>query len=100
MLSAIPRKNWSVSYELEDTGQTVVFDEVRSELMVFNETAAAVWLLVDGERSVGAIVEFLQRELPVAVPEERMQEDVLQFLRGMVERGGISLHEQTDVSGA
>lgn len=84
-----PQRSWSVSYELEDTGQTAVFDESNAELVVLNETAGAIWSLIDGQRSVQQISELLTELAPQGTPREQIERDLTVFLKQMEERGAI-----------
>ncbi len=86
----IPYKKWNVVYELDDTGETVIYDETRAELVVLNQTGAAVWYLVDGERSAHSIAEFIATEATDAPEIGRIEQDVEAFLAEMEGRGAIA----------
>ena len=58
----ILEKVWTVSHELPETGETVVFDAERSELLVLNPTAGALWHVLDGRRDLLAAVTFLRND--------------------------------------
>ena len=58
-----------------------------------SETAADIAALCDG-RSAGAIVETLGARY-AAVARERMEHDVLAFLRTLAERGLLHVDEET-----
>ena len=49
--------------------QLVVFDQARQRLHVLSRTAAVVWRLCDGERTVAELIEAVGRELGVPADE-------------------------------
>lgn len=63
MSARVPVRTDAVAHEVSDTGETVLFDEARSQLLVLNQVGASVWLLADGERSASDIVEFIVETL-------------------------------------
>lgn len=86
---SVLKRVWNTSHELPDTDETVVFDESRSELLVLSDTGAAVWYLLDGQRSVQDIVAFMRGEADY-VPEEA-ERAVLSFVQTMLERGALEV---------
>lgn len=42
----------------------VLFDEIERQSRHLNETAALIWRLIDGQRSVGEVVDLLQDAYP------------------------------------
>ena len=42
----------------------VLFDEIERHSRHLNETAALIWRLLDGQRSVGEVIELLQAAYP------------------------------------
>jgi len=87
--TAVPRRLWVVSHELPDNGQTVVFDESRSELLMLNGTGGAVWESIDGKRDVAAIVDFLAERLEQAPSRQELIETTRAFLLSMAARGAL-----------
>jgi hypothetical protein len=67
--------------------ETLVFCPAVAETIYLNDTAALVWGLCDGSRTVQQIVHLLRQ----AYPEDaaRVAGDVEQTLRGLQERGAI-----------
>ena len=63
MTARVPTRTEVVTHEVDDTGETVLFDEARSQLLVLNEVGASVWLLANGERSTSDIVDFIVESL-------------------------------------
>lgn len=80
---------WQVSHELPETGETVVFDAGRSELLVLNPIGGAIWELLDGARSVSDIVSVLVAEVESAPSSGEVAIEVRRFLSDMVARGAI-----------
>jgi hypothetical protein len=81
----VPRRIDTVVHELEDEGQAVVYDAEGNQLIVLNGVGAAVWFLVDGERTVGDIA----REIVSTLDANRddVERDVAVFLASLEERG-------------
>jgi len=88
---AIVRKLWHVSHELPDSGETAVFDEARSELVLLNPTAGAIWALVDGRRRVREIVRDLLEQVEGPPAAEDATATALVFLKGMSARGALEV---------
>lgn len=82
---------WPVDHELPDTGETVVFDESQSELVLLNATGGAVWSLIDGRRSVHDIVTILVDEIEGNPGREEVTRVALEFLETMSKRGALGL---------
>ena len=55
---------------------------------ILNETGRAVYGLLDGERTVGEIIETFARRFP-DVPREQLQEDVVVLIRSMQREGVV-----------
>jgi hypothetical protein len=77
-MNRVPRKKQAVTHEVPETGETAVCNVERGELLVLNDVGAAVWLLVDGTRTVDEIVEFVCANLD-SEPTE-VDRDVRAFL--------------------
>lgn len=69
--------------------ETLVFCPARSETVYLSETAALVWSLCDGTRTVQQIVGLLAAAYPDAAG--RVAGDVDQTLRLLQERGAVRL---------
>lgn len=89
--NAIVGKRWHVSHELPDSGETAVFDEARSELVLLNPIAGAIWNLVDGRRGIRQIVTDLLEQVEQPPSSEEALDTALAFLRNMAQRGAIEI---------
>lgn len=65
MSDRVPRRAEALTHEVQGSGETVLYDEAGDQLLVLNETGAAIWLLVDGERTVQDITEVVAGLLDV-----------------------------------
>jgi hypothetical protein len=80
---SVPRRRAGVS--LERVGdQAVMLDAAGTVARGLNETAAQVWELIDGRRTVKQIAQALHGEGDV-------EADVTAFLRALLERGLIEV---------
>jgi len=68
-------------------GELVLFHPARNKIIHANQTAALIWQLCDGERTVPQIVELLAE----AYPESRQQieEEVPQTIRDLRGKGAL-----------
>jgi hypothetical protein len=89
MSSPVPIKLEAITHEVAETGEVVVFDKTGSQLLVLNEVAAAVWLLLDGARSVAEIAALIIETLP-ADPAQ-VEADIVAFLKTLETHGLIEL---------
>jgi hypothetical protein len=72
-LTKIPARKSGVSMEEMD-GDLILFNPASEKVLYFNPSAAVVWQLCDGTRSVGEIAAILAEAYPDAA--EKMQEQV------------------------
>ncbi|MCB0994398.1 MAG: PqqD family protein, partial [Acidimicrobiales bacterium] len=63
-------------------GQAVLLSIDSGDFYELNGTASVIWSLIDGDRSVGEIVEALHDEFDV--DEQRCRDEVLDFVGRMV----------------
>lgn len=84
-------KLYKVSHELDDGRQLAVFDAEKSELMVFNELAVAIWSLLDGQITLGEIAEELASHVAEAPSLPEVTGQVILFAQDLLERGAVSL---------
>lgn len=89
MRTLIPDRGTTVAHEVEETGETVLYDERGGQLLVLNDSGAGIWYLLDGKRSVEEIAARVAAELDAEV--EVVRGDVESFLRTLEERGIIRL---------
>lgn len=69
MSAAGPRRRADlVLGEMNQGAETILLDEATGHVVSLNATAAAVWLLCDGQRDVEAIAAEIHRVHPEADP--------------------------------
>lgn len=81
-----PRRCDVQVHELDENGETVLFDKQGSRLLVLNAVGAGVWHLCDGNRTVDDIVSEILETLPA--DRDQVRTDVEAFLREL-ESGGL-----------
>jgi hypothetical protein len=86
---AVFRRVWALSYDLPGTEDMALFDETNSSLLLINGVGAAIWELIDGNRSVGEIVNFIVDVHGNSDSRGMIERDVTAFLGQMLERGSI-----------
>lgn len=89
MRDAVPAKLDALTHEVGETGDIIVFDAKGNQLLMLNDVGAAVWLLVNGERSVGQIAELIVETLPADVGS--VEQDVQRFVESLVENAVLTL---------
>lgn len=85
----VPVKGAALTHEVEGDGELVVFDQAGNQLLVLNEVGAAVWLLIDGQRTVHEIAGLIVQTLPA--PLDDVVRDVGEFLKGLRDDGLVEL---------
>jgi hypothetical protein len=82
-----------LAHEVEETGEVVVFDETGNRLLMLNQVGAAVWLLIDGQRTGRDIAALILSALPNAADVElgRVEHDVQAFVVSLIEHGVVEL---------
>lgn len=73
----------------EIEGETVVLVSKEQRLLGFNAVAGRIWQLADGSRPIMQIVEMIATEFDAS--KERIQNDSIQFVKHLVERGLLEL---------
>lgn len=82
----------TLAHEVDETGEVVVFDETGNRLLMLNQIGAAVWLLIDGERTGGDIAALIVETLGgERVELGRVEHDVQAFVGTLVEHGVVEL---------
>ena len=89
MTDKIPTPVATVAHEVEDSGDVVVFDQKGNRLLLLNEIGAAVWLLLDGSRSVSEIARLITETLPA--DPAAVETDVQAFVESLASHGVIEL---------
>jgi hypothetical protein len=47
----VPRRKDTLTHEVTDTDEVVIYDSNGPQLLVLNDMAAGIWLMIDGKRS-------------------------------------------------
>ena len=87
MSQSIPTRVASVAHEVEDSGDVVVFDQKGNRLLLLNDVGAAVWLLIDGQRSVRDIARVIVETL--SADAAAVEADVQAFVDNLVSAGVV-----------
>ena len=66
--------------------------DAEDELYTLNETGQAIWQQLDGEKSLGQIIQVLQQEYSVS--SEELESDVLGFAQELTRRGILTSKQQ------
>ena len=75
-------------YQIETIdGELLLFHPAQEKVFYCNETAALIWQLCDGQKTVTEIVALLSEAFPEAASE--IEEDVETTLRALHEHGAI-----------
>lgn len=87
-ISAVPKQ--SPRFKLEDTaGEAILYDTQAHDVVYLDQTATMVWMLVDGARTLGEIVELIAAAYPES--REAVARDVPSVLSRLAEAGAIEL---------
>jgi hypothetical protein len=88
-----PIRKASLAHEVDETGEVVVYDATGNRLLMLNQIGAAVWLLIDGERSNREIARLIVDTMSVEEGDAaRVEQDVDAFVQHLVEHGVVELH--------
>ena len=89
----VPERKQTLTHEVTDTEEVVIYDgnEDAPQLLVLNDIAAGVWLMIDGQRSVEDITAEVLRHVEAA--HETVTRDVLAFLEQLEQRELIAWKE-------
>ena len=86
-------KNPDVVLHEEDPDGALVFNPDNDQIRVFNHTGIYIWQLCDGNNDLSGIVSAV-RESFDAIPEDKVFEQVKDFLDEMVSSGFIGTVEE------
>jgi hypothetical protein len=91
----VPRRKDTLTHEVTDTDEVVIYDgnDEDPQLLVLNDMAAGVWLMIDGQRSVEDITAEILRH--VEAEPETVGRDVVAFLGQLEKRKLIAWKEAT-----
>ncbi len=84
----VPVKAEILTHEVTDSDEVVIYDSQSRQLLVLNDFAAGVWLLIDGERNVSDLGEAITD--CVSADPETVARDVRTFLEQLVDRNIVS----------
>lgn len=87
----VPERKDTLTHEVTDTDEVVIYDGSTPQLLVLNDIAAGVWLMIDGRRSIDEITgEILNH---VEAEAETVTHDVITFLGELEQRKLIAWKE-------
>jgi hypothetical protein len=91
----VPRRKDTLTHEVTDTDEVVIYDgnEESPQLLVLNDIAAGVWLMIDGQRSIEEITAEILK--CVTAERETVVRDVVTFLAELEQRKLIAWKEET-----
>ena len=89
----VPRRKDTLTHEVTDSDEVVIYDSNGPQLLVLNDTAAGVWLMIDGTRSVHDITAEILNH--VEVERATVTRDVVAFLGQLEQRELIAWQEAT-----
>lgn len=87
-LDTRPRRHPDTRFRVIE-GEAIVILPEKMELRILSETGSRIWDLIDGERSVGAMVDVVVEEF--AVERDVASADVISFLQELAGHGLVSL---------
>lgn len=86
-------RSLEVSHELSETGELILYDQEKSEVVMFNAMGACIWELIDGRRTARDVVDFIVEARGAENERPIIERDVLAFLRDLAGRRSIRLRE-------
>ncbi|MGD8605790.1 MAG: PqqD family protein [Myxococcales bacterium] len=89
----VPQRKDTLTHEVTDTDEVVIYDgnDKSPQLLVLNDTAAGVWLMIDGERSIEEITAEILKH--VEADPQTVTRDVVAFLDQLEQRKLITWKE-------
>ena len=88
-----PKRKETLTHEVTDTDEVVIYDGSGPQLLVLNDIAAGVWLMIDGKRSIDEITAEILNH--VEADRVTVTRDVLTFLGQLEQRKLIAWQEAT-----
>jgi Coenzyme PQQ synthesis protein D (PqqD) len=89
----VPQRKNTLTHEVTDTDEVVIYDSNTPQLLVLNDIAAGIWLMIDGRRSIDDITAEIVNH--VEAERETVTRDVLAFLGQLEQRKLIAWQEAT-----
>ena len=87
-LEAIPNQHRDFQVEVID-GETLLYQHQLKRVVYLNESAALVWHLCDGRRSVAEIIELLVNSYPGT--EDAVRTDIIEAIDNLVLEDAIHI---------
>lgn len=87
----VPQRKDTLTHEVSDTDEVVIYDGNGPQLLVLNDTAAGIWLMIDGTRSIDAIITEILSHLDAE--RATVTRDVIAFLGQLEQRKLITWQE-------
>jgi len=88
-----PKRKETLTHEVTDTDEVVIYDGGGAQLLVLNDIAAGVWLMIDGKRTIDEITTEILNHLEA--DRATVTRDVLTFLGQLEQRKLIAWQEAT-----
>ena len=89
----VPQRKDTLTHEVTDTDEIVIYDGNGPQLLVLNDIAAGVWLMIDGKRSIDDITAEIVNHLEAE--RATVTRDVVAFLGQLEQRKLIAWQEAT-----
>ena len=89
----VPQRKDTLTHEVTDTDEVVIYDSNAPQLLVLNDIAAGIWLMIDGRRSIDDITAEIVNH--VDAESATVTRDVVAFLDQLEQRKLIAWHEAT-----
>ena len=87
----VPRRKDTLTHEVTDSDEVVIYDSTGPQLLVLNDMAAGIWLMIDGERSIDDITAEIVNN--VEAERATVTRDVVAFLGQLEQRKLIAWQE-------
>ena len=89
----VPRRKDTLTHEVTDSDEVVIYDSNGPQLLVLNDMAAGIWLMIDGERSIDDITAEIVNN--IEAERATVTRDVVAFLGQLEQRKLIAWQEAT-----
>ena len=89
----VPRRKDTLTHEVTDSDEVVIYDSNGPQLLVLNDMAAGIWLMIDGKRSIDDITAEIVNN--VEAERATVTRDVIAFLGQLEQRELIAWQEAT-----
>ena len=89
----VPQRKDTLTHEVTDSDEVVIYDSNGPQLLVLNDMAAGIWLMIDGKRSIDDITAEIVNN--VEAERATVTRDVIEFLGQLEQRELIAWQEAT-----